>query len=333
MIKCVFTLDYEIYGNGEGSLADLVLEPTRQLASVFEEFNSTFVVFAEAVEFPKIEEAQSDPDTREVRAQLRSLRANGHEIALHLHPWWSRAGYKNGRWLFDWSERNICSLSEERIESIVSEAIKYLRDALQDDAFTPVSFRSGLWLMQPTALIADVLARHGISVDSSVFHGGKVSSLGLDYRAASANGSSWRFSDDVNVADRDGKLLEVPIYSQMVPFWKMLGGKRLKLQRKAQSTGQGSPAPRQLRDFLRFRYPRKFDFCRMTFEEMRNSVESAVAEFESSGNGSGLIVAIGHSKDFIDPDATRRILAFLKHRSIPATTFSSALAMEHALTC
>jgi hypothetical protein len=137
----------------------------------------------------------------------------------------------------------------------------------------------------------------------------------------------------VNVPDRDGKLLEVPIYTQIVPFWKMLGGKRLKLQRKARSTGQGSPAPRQLRDFLRLRYPRKFDFCRMTFEEMRNSVESALQEYERNGEGSGLIVAIGHSKDFIDPEATRRLLAFLKHRSIPVTTFSRACAMEPQLTC
>ena len=75
MIECVFTLDYEIYGNGEGSLRDLVLDPTRRLAKLFQEFGAPFVVFAEAVEFARMEEVQSDPDTAGVRAQLRELRA------------------------------------------------------------------------------------------------------------------------------------------------------------------------------------------------------------------------------------------------------------------
>src|SRR5271157_6023712 len=130
MIECVFTLDYEIYGNGEGSLRDLVLDPTRRLAELFREFGAPFVVFAEAVEFAKMEEAQSDPDTAEVRAQLRELRRAGHEIALHLHPWWANARYENKHWRLDWSERNICTLEPDRAETIVSGAIRYLRDGL-----------------------------------------------------------------------------------------------------------------------------------------------------------------------------------------------------------
>src|ERR1700745_634460 len=98
MIECVFTLDYEIYGNGEGSLRNLVLDPTRQLAELFQEFEAPFVVFTEAMEFAEMESAKSDPDTVEVRTQLRELRATGHEIALHLHPWWANARYEGGQW-------------------------------------------------------------------------------------------------------------------------------------------------------------------------------------------------------------------------------------------
>ena len=184
MIECVFTLDYEIYGNGKGSLRDLVLDPTRRLAELFQEFGAPFVVFAEAVEFAKMEEAQSDPDTAGVRAQLRELRAAGHEIALHLHPWWANAQYEHGQWRMDWNERNICTLEPERVAAIVSGAIRYLRDGLDDPSFTPVSFRSGLWAMQPTPVIASVLAQHGVRMDSSVFKGGRVHELGLDYRPA-----------------------------------------------------------------------------------------------------------------------------------------------------
>jgi len=331
MIECIFTLDYEIYGNGHGSLRDLVLDPTQRLAEVFQEFDAPFVVFAEAVEFAKMEEAQCDPDSAGVRAQLRELRAAGCEIALHLHPWWARARHEDGRWHLDWSERNICTLQPDRVEAIVAEAIRYLRESLNDPHFTPLSFRSGLWAMQPTPVIAKVLARHGVEVDSSLFKGGRVRGLGLDYRPAMANGSSWRFSNDVNMPDPRGTLLEIPIHTQMVPFWRMLGGKRLELHSKTRKASEGSPLPRNWRDFVRLRYPRKLDFCRLTFAEMREAI-TGVLEEEQRQKEHNPIVAIGHSKDFVDPDAVRSFLTFLQERGIAVKTFSRMLCPESQLS-
>ncbi len=327
MIECIFTLDYEIYGNGVGSLRDLVLDPTRRLAELFQEFGAPFVVFAEAVEFGKMEEAQCDPDSAGVRAQLRELRAAGHDIALHIHPWWANARYEGGRWHLDWSERNIGTLEPDRVEAIVSGAIRYLREALDDPCFAPLAFRAGQWAIQPTPVIAKVLTRHGVEVDSSLFKGGRIRGLGLDYRPAMANGSSWRFSNDVNTPDLYGALLEIPIHTQMVPFWRMLGGKRLKLHSKTRKASEGSPLPRNWRDFVRLRYPRKLDFCRMTFAEMREAI-TGVLEEEQGRKERSPIVAIGHSKDFVDPDAVRSFLAFLQERGVAVTTFSRTLCPE-----
>ncbi len=75
MISLIFTLDYEIYGNGKGSLRELVIDPTRRLAELFERHGARFVVFVEAVEFPRIEKTHTDPAIDDVRKQLRSLRA------------------------------------------------------------------------------------------------------------------------------------------------------------------------------------------------------------------------------------------------------------------
>lgn len=331
MVECVFTLDYEIYGNGEGSLRDLVVDPTRRLAELFQQFGAPFVVFAEAVEFGKMEEAQSDSAIVTVGAQLRELRAAGHEIALHLHPWWANARLEGGHWCLDWSERNVCTLEPDRVEAIVSEAIRYLRDVLDDPRFTPVSFRSGLWVMQPTAVIANVLAQHGVRVDSSVFKGGRIHALGLDYRPALENDGFWRFGADVNVPDSHGPLWEIPIHTQMVPFWRMLGRKRLKLQRKVPSATQGAPLPHRWRDFCRFRYPRKLDFCRMTFEEMREAIEGVLKEGPVRRGERRLVVAIGHSKDFVDSGALLRFLDFLQQRAVTVTTFSRLLCREPLL--
>jgi peptidoglycan/xylan/chitin deacetylase (PgdA/CDA1 family) len=331
MIECVFTLDYEIYGNGVGSLQDLVLDPTRRLAAIFEEFDAPFVVFTEVVEFAKMEEAQSDPDTAAVRAQLRELREAGHEIALHIHPWWANARYENGYWHLDWSEQVIGRLHPDRVEAIVSSGIDYLRQALNDSSFTPLSFRAGSWAFQPTPVIARVLARHGIRVDSSVFKGGRVRTIGLDYRPALRNGSSWHFSSDVNVADPDGALWEMPIYTELVPFWRMLRGKRLQLQNKTRTASYGSPLGHSWRDFARFRYPRKLDFCRMTFNEMREAVKGVLEKAERPEECSP-IVAIGHSKDFVDAEAVRLFLGFLLERGVNVTTFSRVLCAEPQLS-
>jgi peptidoglycan/xylan/chitin deacetylase (PgdA/CDA1 family) len=328
MIECVFTLDYEIYGNGKGSLRDLVLDPTRLLAKLFQGFRAPFVVFAEAVEFARMGETQSDPDIGRVQAQLRELRAAGHEIALHLHPWWANARCEDGQWYLDWNERSICRLEPDRVEAIVSGAIRYLRNSLDDPRFTPLSFRSGLWVMQPTPVIANVLARHGVRVDSSVFKGGRVHGLGLDYRPALQNDGFWRFDSDVNVPDPHGTLWEIPIHTQMVPFWRMLGRKRLKLHKKVPSSTQGTPLPRRWRDFLRFRYPRKLDFCRMTFEEMREAIEVVLEQGQARRGERSLVVAIGHSKDFVDSEAIRRFLDFLQQRAVGVTTFSRLLCQE-----
>lgn len=329
MLELIFTLDYEIYGNGQGSLRDLVLDPTQRLADVFQEFDAPFVVFAEAVEFAKMEEAQSDPDTPAVRTQLRNLREAGHEIGLHIHPWWANARYEDGHWHLDWSEQVIGRLEPNRVDAIVSSAIAYLREALNDSGFTPLSFRAGSWAFQPSSVIASVLARHGVMVDSSVFKGGRVRRIGLDYRPALTNDGSWRFSDDVNVPDPNGALWEMPIHTELVPFWRMLRRKRLKLQSKTRSASYGSPLSHSWRDLARFRYPRKLDFCRMTFAEMREAILGTIEpKLGRRHDERSLFVAIGHSKDFVDEDMVRRFLAFLQERGIAVTTFSRLLCPE-----
>jgi len=325
MLSLVFTLDYEIYGNGCGSLKELVLDPTQRLADLFRQYSAPLVIFAEAIELARIKEVRSDAAIDAVEEQLRSLRDAGHEIALHLHPWWSNARYKDGAWQLDWSERNLCAQSPSRIEEVVSLAISYLRSALKDDAYVPKSFRGGLWLMQPTGNMAQVLFRHGIRVDSSVFKGGRTYELGLDYRPALRNGPHWPFSSDVNTPDPNGPLLEIPIHSEMVPFWEMLGTKRLRIQRRVPSTNKGNPLPRRWRDFLRLRYPRKLDFCRMTADEMIGVVERLNRMLPASGLQAASFVAIGHSKDLVDFDAVSRLLGYLDKGGTSITTLSSRL--------
>ena len=332
MIECIFTIDYEIYGNGQGSLRKLVYEPAERLRDIFERTNSRFVAFVEAAELEIIKSNGTDATIAEVERQVRQLRREGFEIGLHLHPQWYNARVDNGTWVLDDTEYNLCTLRRERIVWMIQRGIGYLRAILRDPGFTPVSFRAGNWLLQPTHTAAAVLVEHGIRIDSSVFKGGLQRNRGLDYRPALKNGYFWRFRHNVNVEEPEGELLELPIYTKTVPFWRMVTRKRLGAQQKSNAMVKEASPRRlwerasRLRDFLRVQYPLKFDFCRMTFDELRLSIDGVIRQDQKSPDSLKPLVAIGHTKDLEDFDTITRFLSFLKERRIKVSTFEEICA-------
>ena len=322
MIECIFTIDYEIYGNGEGSLKELVYEPAKQLKRIFDEAGAKFVLFVEAIELEKIETFRTDPAIDQVKDQIREFHQEGFEIALHLHPQWFNARYEDGKWNLDYTEYNLCTLSERRINEIVSRSIAYLRELLNVPDFIPLSFRAGNWLFQPTATAARVLVKHGIKIDSSVFKGGRQHKHDLDYRRTIKNGCYWKFENDVTIPNPTGSLFEFPIYTRMVPFWRLLTKKRIGLQGKASSRARtAGDALDRLRDLLRFRQPLKFDFCRMTLKELASTLDNAIRENRESPEVFKPMVSIGHTKDLVDFRTVQTLLSYLKERHIGISTF------------
>jgi hypothetical protein len=332
MIECIFTIDYEIYGNGEGSLKELVYEPTERLREIFEAGGAKFVTFVEAAELERIAAENSDRAIADIQRQILELHECGFEIGLHLHPQWYNARHEAGTWHLDYAEYNLCTLPKQRAAEVVDRSLKYLRTVLGDPDFTPLSFRAGNWLFQPATTVAEVLHARGIRIDSSVFKGGVQRRHNLDYRPALKNGYFWRFQNDVNREDPEGRLIEMPIHTRMVPFWRMLTAKRVALQQKSNAAARrrqsnGNPgSTAQLSDYLRFTYPLKFDFCRMTLREMVELMEKLIEEDRKTPDQLKPLVAIGHTKDLVDTATVGAFLAWLRTRDIPVSTFKSALS-------
>jgi hypothetical protein len=326
MIHAIFTLDYEIYGNGTGSLRDFVYEPGERLLDVFRKHDARFVSFVEAAEFERIEQQGEDPAIDLVKRQIRAFYEEGFEVALHLHPQWYAARYDEGRWLLDYSEYNLCTLPRARISTIVERAVAYLRRTVGDPGFTPLSFRAGNWLFQPTKTAAGVLFEHGLRIDSSVFKGGVQHAHKLDYRPALRNGDYWQFEADANLPDPNGSWLEIPIYTEMVPFWRMLTAKRVGLQTKGASAGRNTKDRlTRARDYMRPRYPLKFDFCRMTLDEMTGMMRHVMRQSREHPQQLRPIVAIGHTKDLTGPrdfETIDSFLSFLEQNGIRVSTFA-----------
>jgi hypothetical protein len=324
MIKCIFTLDYEIYGNGTGSLNELVYEPTERLLRVFEKWDARFVNYVEVAEFEQIETAGTDAAIELVKQQVREMHRSGHEIALHLHPQWYNARFEKGNWDLDYTEYNLCTLPQPRIAEIVDRSLNYLAHMVDDSQFRPISFRAGNWLFQPTQIAAQELSRRGLRIDSSVFKGGLQRNHQLDYRPAMKNGYYWPFSSNVNEPDPLGQWMELPIHTEMVAPWKMATSKRMGMGANVVGT-RGSRRKKLNRafDFLRFSYPLKFDFCRMTLAEMTSMMDRVISRDRHDPDTLKPIVAIGHSKDLNDLQSVDAFLSYLREKNVPVATFEN----------
>lgn len=324
VIEFVFTIDYEVYGNGSGDLKQLVYDPGQRLADLFRKWDARFVSFTEVAEFDKIAEAGTDAAIELVEQQIKEFHRDGFEIALHLHPQWYKARYESDQWRLDYAEYNLCTLPPKRISDIVERALAYLRKVLDDPSFVPLSFRAGNWLFQPTANAARALAQHGIRLDSSVFRGGLQRNHQLDYRSSPKNLYYWPFHDDAVRPDAKGPWLEVPIHSEMVPFWKMATPKRMSL---AGNVGLSRGTTRQrinrALDFARPRYPQKLDFCRMTLSELTAMVDRVIRQDKKNPEVYRPLVAIGHTKDLVDFDTIEQFLQFLRTNDIAVRTFEA----------
>jgi hypothetical protein len=327
MIDCIFTIDYEIYGNGEGSLHDLAFLPTEKLIDVFEIYDQRYVVFVEAAELEMIESSGTDSAIDAVKDQLRHLHKHGYELGLHVHPGWYNAEYdnKNNNWDIDYNDYNLSALPEERIVQILGRAISHMKKILNEDDFTPVSFRSGHLLFQPSGSLASALSALGIKVDSSLYKGGLWRQQNQDYRKAIRNAYYWRFTNDINVSDDNGVLLELPIYTRMVPPWRMLTYKRVGIQGLGSSVKQTSKKLfSRVKDYTRFSYPLKFDIGQMKTEEILKMMSGIIQIENQDPSSYKPIVIIGHTKDLADLTHVEELLSYLKRHSISVSTLDDA---------
>ncbi len=322
MIECIFTIDYEIFGNGSGSLRELVYEPAETLRGIFQKRKKRFVVFAEVAEFEMIEGKETDPDIELIKQQMIKFHQDGFEVGLHIHPGWYNAVHSNGNWILDYSEYNLSDLPKQRIEQIIDRAISYLRKLLDSVDYAPLSFRAGHLLFQPSRNLATVLADRGVKVDSSLYKGGLWHQHNLDYRRALENGYYWRFTESINEPDSKGILLELPIYTQMVPTWRLMTAKRVNLQRKGASTSDtGKKLFSRMTDYLRFRYPLKFDLGQMTGQELTNTVDNICRDDAHDPSSYKPVVVIAHTKELTDFQNVEYLLSYLERKGIALSTF------------
>ena len=105
-LNLILTADYEVYGNGSGSVPNCLIKPTEDLIEVCNAFNVPVTFFVDVCELWAFEEVEKngmwDMDFSPsglIKNQLSNAVSKGHDVQLHFHPQWLDYEYlKNGNW-------------------------------------------------------------------------------------------------------------------------------------------------------------------------------------------------------------------------------------------
>ena len=222
-MNVIFTLDYEIHGNGEGCPHELMVEPTGRMLRLFDEYGAKLTIMADMAEILKFKEfadqnGNDDYHYRAIVAQLQNAVCGGHDVQLHLHASYLNATHDGQRWVQDWSEYDFAGLSLDRLDEIVRTGKKELESLLEpvNPDYRCFVFRAANWSVNPGRNVIKALLNNGIKVDTSIFkYGRRKGIVNFDYSAAESELVPWRVQeDDLCSRDDRGQLWEFPIYCE-----------------------------------------------------------------------------------------------------------------------
>lgn len=317
--RVLFTLDYEIHGNGHGSPQALMVEPTARMLAQFDRHGARLTIMADVAEIMRFgrhrdQTGRDDFAYEAIRAQLRTAVRGGHDVQLHLHPSYYNARFTDGHLAQDYADYDLARIPFERLDGMVRDAKRWLEDLLRPEApdYRCIAFRAANWSMNPAAGIVRALVANGIPIETSVFkYGRRDGMVSFDYSGAHDALVPWPVSgEDICVHDPRGKVVEFPIYCERWPVWHFLTANRV--YRAVQ--GMLNPLPRdehggaagppglgarlaRLRHLLAAKHPWKLDLNQCSGRQLVAAIERIEARYR--GVDAVLpVVLIGHSKVF-----------------------------------
>lgn len=223
VIRSLFTLDYEIHGNGDGCPHRLMVEPTQRMLDQFDRFGAQLTIMADVAEILKFKEhrdqtGRDDFHYEAIVRQLQDAVRRGHDVQLHLHCSFLNATFDGRKWVQDWSEYNFAGLEAARLTEVVRLGKEFLESLLRPvvPTYRCRAFRAANWAVSPSRNVVRALLANGIQIDTSVFkHGRRTGLVKFDYSQAPSEMLPWRVNeDDICQQNPSGALIEFPIYTE-----------------------------------------------------------------------------------------------------------------------
>jgi hypothetical protein len=316
MLNVIFTLDYEIHGNGDGSPRELMVEPTARLLDLFDHHGAKLTIMADVAEILKFRDyreqfGRDDYQYGPIVEQLRDAIRRGHDVQLHLHCSYFNAEFKNERWEQDWSEYNFAGLPEHRIDEVVRIGKSFLEEQLRpvDPEYRCHAFRAANWSVSPSRSVVRALVNNGFEIETSVFKFGRRTGLvNFDYSHAPSNLKPWLADEsDICRENKKSTLTEVPIYSERRwlgafaspnRIYRAFSGRLHRLRDKKSANGPSANSNGLTKFSTPFRpHAWKADFNQCTGRQLIAAINRAAAEHDRDECELPFVL-IGHSKLF-----------------------------------
>jgi hypothetical protein len=316
VLNVIFSLDYEIHGNGDGCPNELMVEPTNRLMDLFDRYGAKLTIMADVAEILKFGEyrkefGRDDYYYEAIVAQLRDAIRRGHDVQLHLHCSYFNARHENGKWQQDWLEYNFAGLSRERISEVLGIGKAFLEEQLQpvDPNYRCYAFRAANWAVSPSRNVVRALVDNEFEIESSVFkHGRRTGLVNFDYSNAPSNLMPWFAGEsDICRPDDSGELLEVPIYCEARFLPAFISPNRIyrawsgRAHRLDYSPNNGNNRMQRKSSKISSAFQRhawKADFNQCTGRQLIGALKRAAVEHDQEGFSLPFVL-IGHSKLFI----------------------------------
>lgn len=356
MIHLIFSLDYEIFGNGSGDVRRDMIEPTHRLLDLCDKYQAKVTIMLEVGEYWAMKKAEQEgllqlgySPSREIEEQVQYAAKNGHDVQLHLHPWWIGAELKNGKWQLNPHYRRISDLpngtgtenDQLSITGVLLQGKKTLEKIIKPVCadYKCFVYRAGSFWGQPSRVLIAGLKKAGLIADSSVVNGlFETQVVPTDYRKAKSSiGYWWTTEEDISRSGKIGEnIIEFPVYSHLRPYlWNFKWTKlQTTLKRRAaekndvhglsmkqarQSTEPLSSVFRKLFSW----YPLKYDFCKLSDKDMIRWLKKAIKQSCYEKNDNTPVVMLGHCKDFWNDRNVENFLKYVKQECSENILFST----------
>jgi hypothetical protein len=357
VLHLILSCDYEIFGNGSGDVRRDMIEPARRLLLLCDRYGAKVSLMLEVGEYWAMREAEQKgllhvgySPSREIEEQIRHAVQGGHDVQLHLHPWWIGATLRNGAWQLQPQYRRITDLpnglgAADDLFSVTGAL--YQGKHTLETMIRPVGaeyeclvYRAAMFWGQPSGELIRGLRTAGLAADSSVISGlHETAPVPTDYRSAvAAAGCWWTSAEDISHSGPIGEhIIEFPVYSRLRPYvcnfkWtKLYATLRRRQQEKSNTHGHGMMEARQSTEpvgqilrRLGTLQPWKYDFCKLSANDMIRGLRRLMKNEPAGGEGGGTpVVLLGHSKDFWNERNLAAFLKFVREEGAGTVRFST----------
>lgn len=170
MKEILFTLDYELFGNGKGDVFELMIHPTKKILAIARKYNAKLTFFFEVIEYWRLKEewekgnsmGYSENPIEAIEQQIKGAVIDGHDVQLHLHPQWCDAIWTDKGWkvnLNDWRLGGYKKEGKYSLENLFAQGKKTLEELIKPIKrnYECNAIRAGGYCIQPSEEIVKII--------------------------------------------------------------------------------------------------------------------------------------------------------------------------------